>query len=78
TQWGHYWGDLKNDPLQRWAISPLRYLHQRRVAKAASGANTAGLGYGAYAQRPGNGGAASSMDGNDTLLRGLCWLTHRD
>ncbi len=78
TQWVHYWADLKNDPLQGWDIWPLLYLHQRQVDKSDWDANKAALGYGTYAQRPGNSGDASSTDGNDNLLLGLSWLTQRD
>ncbi|ELW3044176.1 TPA: hypothetical protein L5W43_002401 [Pseudomonas aeruginosa] len=78
TQWVHYWADLKNDPLQGWDIWTLLYLHQRQVDKADWDANKAALGYGTYAQRPGNSGDASSTDGNDNLLLGLSWLTQRD
>ncbi|MGI0552500.1 metalloprotease ImpA [Pseudomonas aeruginosa] len=78
TQWVHYWADLKNDPLQGWDIWTLLYLHQRQVDKSDWDANKAALGYGTYAQRPGNSGDASSTDGNDNLLLGLSWLTQRD
>ncbi|HBO1234596.1 TPA: hypothetical protein L4E84_003919 [Pseudomonas aeruginosa] len=78
TQWVHYWADLKSDPLQGWDIWTLLYLHQRQVDKADWDANKAALGYGTYAQRPGNSGDASSTDGNDNLLIGLSWLTQRD
>ncbi|MGV8748927.1 metalloprotease ImpA [Pseudomonas aeruginosa] len=78
TQWVHYWADLKNDPLQGWDIWTLLYLHQRQVDKSDWDANKAALGYGTYAQRPGNSGDASSTDGNDNLLIGLSWLTQRD
>ncbi|MBG4514895.1 hypothetical protein I4938_02815 [Pseudomonas aeruginosa] len=78
TQWVHYWADLKNDPLQGWDIWTLLYLHQRQVDKSDWDANKAALGYGTYAQRPGNSGDASSTDGNDNLLVGLSWLTQRD
>ncbi|MBI9203058.1 hypothetical protein JEW14_07870 [Pseudomonas aeruginosa] len=78
TQWVHYWADLKNDPLQGWDIWTLLYLHQRQVDKSDWDANKAALGYGTYAQRPGNSGDASSIDGNDNLLIGLSWLTQRD
>ncbi|WP_079747953.1 ImpA family metalloprotease [Pseudomonas aeruginosa] len=78
TQWVHYWADLKNDPLQGWDIWTLLYLHQRQVDKSDWDANKAVLGYGTYAQRPGNSGDASSTDGNDNLLLGLSWLTQRD
>ncbi|HBO1958395.1 TPA: metalloprotease ImpA [Pseudomonas aeruginosa] len=78
TQWVHYWADLKNDPLQGWDIWTLLYLHQRQVDKSDWDANKAALGYGTYAQRPGNSGDTSSIDGNDNLLIGLSWLTQRD
>lgn len=78
TQWVHYWADLKNDPLRGWDIWTLLYLHQRQVDKSDRDANKAALGYGTYAQRPGNSGDASSTDGNDNLLIGLSWLTQRD
>ncbi|HBO2175729.1 TPA: metalloprotease ImpA [Pseudomonas aeruginosa] len=78
TQWVHYWADLKNDPLRGWDIWTLLYLHQRQVDKSDWDANKAALGYGTYAQRPGNSGDASSTDGNDNLLLGLSWLTQRD
>ncbi|HBO5644532.1 hypothetical protein GFM12_16265 [Pseudomonas aeruginosa] len=78
TQWVHYWADLKNDPLQGWDIWTLLYLHQRQVDKSDWDASKAALGYGTYAQRPGNSGDASSTDGNDNLLLGLSWLTQRD
>ncbi|MCO3224740.1 hypothetical protein FA216_05220 [Pseudomonas aeruginosa] len=78
TQWVHYWADLKNDPLQGWDIWTLLYLYQRQVDKSDWDANKAALGYGTYAQRPGNSGDASSTDGNDNLLLGLSWLTQRD
>ena len=78
TQWVHYWANLKNDPLQGWEIWTLLYLHQRQVDKSDWDANKAALGYGTYAQRPGNSGDASSTDGNDNLLLGLSWLTQRD
>ncbi|KSR41488.2 ImpA family metalloprotease [Pseudomonas aeruginosa] len=78
TQWVHYWSDLKADPLQGWDIWTLLYLHQRQVDKANWDASRAALGYGTYAQRPGNSGDASSTDGNDNLLVGLSWLTQRD
>ncbi|MBH9334542.1 hypothetical protein I5K67_00475 [Pseudomonas aeruginosa] len=78
TQWVHYWADLKNDPLQGWDIWTLLYLHPRQVDKSDWDANKAALGYGTYAQRPGNSGDASSTDGNDNLLLGRSWLTQRD
>ncbi|EOG4615739.1 metalloprotease ImpA [Pseudomonas aeruginosa] len=78
TQWVHYWADLKNDPLQGWDIWTLLYLHQRQVDKSDWDANKAALGYGTYAQRPGNSGDANTTDGNDNLLIGLSWLTQRD
>ncbi|MFN2964357.1 hypothetical protein ACKUEI_25820, partial [Escherichia coli] len=78
TQWVHYWADLKNDPLQGGDIWALLYLHQRQVDKSDWDANKAALGYGTYAQRPGNSGDASSTDGNVTLLLGLSWLAQRD